>query len=149
MECSIDIDLIQEYLDNTLDPLHKVILEEHLKTCEYCMLQLEEMQILFGNLDIMAEMKIDIPPEVDELRNKTLDKLPLSSGSSHFGVKEMIYIQKEIMEKAGMFLQYMPGVKPGAKLIGKGIKKAPSILYKAAGTLLKAGSKAALTRTWA
>jgi hypothetical protein len=50
------------------------------------------------------------------------------------------------LERAGKFLDFMPGLKPGAAYLGKGIKKAPHLLYKAIGGAFSGGRKLMMMR---
>ena len=36
MSCKFDKDLIQNYVDNTIDPLELIVLKEHIAVCQDC-----------------------------------------------------------------------------------------------------------------
>lgn len=146
MSCKLDADLIQSLLEDTLSPIEKIFVEEHLKSCEICQNEFSEMKLLFQELDGLGLDDFDIPPEVALIQNKVINKYMSASGSGNFGLKEFIGIQKQVFEKAGIFIGFMPGVKPSASYIEKSIKKTPSLLYKALGGAFTGGRKLMLMR---
>lgn len=138
---------IQDYLEAALDPVEKIIIEEHLKNCETCRRELSEMKLLFWELEELKEDKIALPFEVSKIRSKVINEYFEDIDSGRYGLREYIKMQKQVYEKAGLFLNFIPGIKPGASYIQKGIKKAPSLLYKTLGNAFIAGTKLALARS--
>lgn len=140
-QCKFDEFLLHEYLDGTIDPLEKIVLEEHLKNCTLCRKELTELKLLMWELESLDEM--DIPPEITLLRTKALGELAPAE-NQNFGIKEFIHVQRNIFRQAASFLEAVPGIKSGAAAIEKGIKDAPSALYKTLDILFK-GRKRLLT----
>jgi len=146
MSCKLDTELIQDFLEGTLDPLEKIIVEEHLKACETCQREFEEMKLIFRELDELGLSDMDIPPEIACIQASVINQYMSASGNVSFGLKEFLSIQKQVFEKAGLFLRFIPGFKPGLKYIQKNIKKTPSLLYKAIGGAVTSGRKLMLMR---
>ncbi|KXG73789.1 anti-sigma factor family protein [Thermotalea metallivorans] len=133
-ECKFDEFLLHEYLDGTIAPLEKIILEEHLKSCTLCRKELTELKLLMWELESLDEM--DIPPDITLLRTKALGELAPAENQG-FGIKEFIHVQRNIFRHAALFLEAVPGIKSGAAAIEKGIKDTPSALYKTFDILFK------------
>ncbi len=141
-QCKLDEFLLQEYLDDTIDPLEKIVLEEHLQGCTYCRKELTELKLLMWEFESLPE--IELPSEIALLRTKTLNELQDAHGGKNFGLKELADLQRNILQNASAFLDIVPGVKPSMSVLGKGMKKAPSALYKTMNAMLK-GRKRLLT----
>lgn len=147
MSCKMNEDYIQDYLEGTLGPVEKIIIEEHLKTCEACRRELTQMKLLFWELEGLKEEETILPFEVAEIRSKIINEYFDTVDSNGYGLKEFIKVQKQAYEKAGLFLNFIPGLKPGASYIQKGIKKVPSLFYRALGNAFIGGTKLALARS--
>ncbi|MBB6218844.1 hypothetical protein HNQ80_005019 [Anaerosolibacter carboniphilus] len=134
-QCKFDEFLLQEYLDGTIDVLEKIILEEHLKSCAYCRRELTELKLLMWEFESLPD--IELPSEIPLLRSKTLNQLQDAHGTNSFGIKELVDLQRNVLQNAGSFLEMAPGVKPGMVALKKGVKKAPSVLYRTVDVMLK------------
>jgi hypothetical protein len=143
-QCKFDEFLLHEYLDKTIDPLEKIILEEHLKYCASCRRELTELKLMFWEFESLRE--IELPTETSFLRNKTLNQLHDTHGDRRFGIKEFTGLQRNILANVANFLDIIPGVKPGKNALEKGIKKAPSVLYKTVDTMLKGRKRLLMLR---
>ena len=140
MSCKFDTFLLQDYLDGAVDALEKIFVEEHLKTCKECRKELSTMKLLFWELNDIKGTEIEIPEELDEIRQKSLDRIFENSQKS-MNLKEVVGIQKKNLINAGKFMQYIPGAKTGEKYIKSSLKKAPSAALKLSGSILKGGFK--------
>ncbi|MFZ5965650.1 MAG: anti-sigma factor family protein [Bacillota bacterium] len=146
MKCNFDHFLLQEYLDGTIDPLEKIILEGHLKECVECRKELTSLKLLMWELEDMDE--IEIPEELSLIGEKVIEEMmDRYDCEETYGIKAFVGLQKHIVQNSGLFIGFMPGVKPGAKLLEKGIKKAPGVMTKMAARLYKGSKKLAAVRS--
>lgn len=130
MVCKFDKDLLQEYLEGTIDPLEKIFLEEHLRTCRECRAELTRLKLLFYELENIDDRDIEIPLEMESIRNNALDSM--FEKKEKYGVKEFIEQQRQVLTASSSFIKYIPGkqiAKKGFELnksmtrtAGKGLK---------------------------
>lgn len=119
MSCSFDQDLIQEYLEETIDPLEKIILLEHLKVCKSCRKELTELKLLYWEItDIPG---VDIPSEAHIVRENVLNLIRESKSSyiekSTFTLKNYIAMQSNIVDTASFFFKFVPGAKKASNVL--------------------------------
>lgn len=55
MNCKVDKNLLYAYSDNTIDPLEKIFIEEHLSCCDSCKRDLEIINLIDENLNNIEE----------------------------------------------------------------------------------------------
>jgi len=140
MECKFDIDLIQMYIDGTIEPLEKVFVEEHLKVCKKCRKELTQFKLLYYELESLEETK-EVPDEIENVRAMVLDNI--FDSSSKYGIKDYINQQKKSLDIASAFIDYIPG----KKTIKKGIKATGSIIGSTTKKSAKYGLKLIQART--
>lgn len=124
MSCNkVDIAILQDLLDETIDPLEKIFIENHLKSCKECRRELSELKLTFWELDNKSNYSMDIPSEIDsmgiDLINKYLDK-----GKSNS--RKVIDAQVNNIKMSSKFLKYIPGAKKTSKTVkavSKGLTK--------------------------
>ncbi len=145
MDCKIDANLLQDYLEGTIEPLDKIIIEEHLKLCSDCRNQLLTLKLLFWELDELAKTRIEIPSEVPEIREKILSSLFAGSYNS-MSLQEVLELQKKTIANAGMFIRFIPGARTGESYLKKGLSKTPAAAFALSGNILKGGFKLLQTR---
>jgi predicted anti-sigma-YlaC factor YlaD len=51
MNCKLNKDLLYSYADNTIEPLEKIFVEEHLKYCKQCRKDLKLIYSIDKNLN--------------------------------------------------------------------------------------------------
>lgn len=130
MSCSVEDYMLQEYLDGTLDPLTKIIIEEHLKTCQSCKREITELKLLMWELNSLPDPVA--PSQVAYVRTKVLNQI--FGKSAHIKpLREFLVLQKRIFHQATFFVKYVPT----AKLIGNGLKRTPRIAGKLVNEALK------------
>lgn len=145
MDCKMEPDLLQGYLEGTVDSLERIIVEGHLEICDNCRRELDELKSLFSELQGLGDRTIDLPPEAALIRLNIVN-LCSRSKAGKFSIKNFWAAQKGAFERAGKFMDFMPGLKPGAAYLEKGIKKAPHLLYKAIGGVFNGGRKLMMMR---
>jgi hypothetical protein len=128
MSCKFDKDIIQKYVDNTIEPLELIVLKEHIAVCQDCRFELDLMNKLESSLhDYFG----DLPNSklLDEFGIKVLDKCYKGSKSKSIkaGISKVWRINKMAVSNASMYASYIPGSKLAAntaKKASKGINKA-------------------------
>lgn len=144
MDCKLDKALLQDLLEGVIDPLEKIFVEEHLKTCKDCRKELTQLKLLFWDLDNKSNYDIEIPRELDLLKDSIIEK---SAGKTSQSITGMVIdVQRSTLKASGMFLDYVPGVKESGKLVKEGVKAAPSAIGKAASKGLVKGVRMLLAK---
>lgn len=134
--CKFDTDIIQKYVEGTIDPLEKIFLEEHIKVCRSCKKELTELKLLFWELENINENEVEVPVEASVAMETVIDGI-MASGTSRYGIKDFINSQKKAFEGMGVFIGFIPGSKEGRALV----KKAPSSIYRLSGKAFKGSMK--------
>lgn len=145
MACKLDPDLLQDYLDGAIEPLEKLVLDEHLKVCRECRKMLTELKLLFWELEDLDQL--EIPPEVSLIHEKVEKTLGQKVESENFNMGDLLNIQKNILDAQGKFIAYIPGLKTSVSYLRKSAVKASSRLYRNCSSLVKARVKMAVIRT--
>jgi hypothetical protein len=66
MSCKLDKQLIYSLADNTIEPLERIFVEEHLKYCDECKKELQQIKELDSGLSEL-EFEISIPEKLSVL----------------------------------------------------------------------------------
>ncbi|HWQ73210.1 MAG TPA: zf-HC2 domain-containing protein [Desulfitobacteriaceae bacterium] len=135
MNCKLDRVLLQDLLEDIIDPVEKLVVEEHLKICKECRKELTELKLLFWDLNNKSNYEIALPAEVDQIKDAILERA--AGKVSQSTVKIILNIQRKNVRASGIFLDYVPGVKAGNKLIKNGMKAAPTVIGKVSKRLIK------------
>lgn len=140
MECKFDTDLIQMYIDGTIEPLEKIFVEEHLKVCKKCRKDMTQFKLLYFELESLEEIK-EVPDELENVRDMVLDNI--FDTSHKYGIKDFMKQQKKALVLASEFVDYVPG----RKVFEKGLKATGSIIGSATKKSAKYGLKLIQART--
>jgi len=135
MSCSFDKEIIQKYVDNTIDPLEFIFLKEHLSYCGECRSELDLVMNLENQLSKFFDEDCEAK-ELDLLITKLVDDCmdeALKSKKLKYAISKGVEMSSRIMDNSTRFVEYLPG----RKSLGKGAKKTASF----AGGLLKAVMK--------
>ncbi len=135
-ECRFDPNIIQKYIEGTIDPLEKIFLDEHIKVCRKCRRELTELKLLFWELENIDENKVEVPFETAEIMESVIDRI-MASETSKYGLKDFINNQKKAFEGISAFIDFIPGSREGRNLV----KKAPASLYRLSGKAFKGSLK--------
>lgn len=135
MTCKLDKTLLQDLLEGIIDPVEKLFVEEHLKSCQECRIELNELKLLFWDLNDKSNYEIELPVELDQLKVDLLKQTSEPSSRSTFTT--IMEIQRKNVKSASSFLDYVPGVKAGNTLAKEGLKATPSALKSVSKRLLK------------
>lgn len=138
MSCGISKELIYEYLDGELDELSAILMREHITGCEECRAEAAQIKQLFYELDRLDKDEIEIPSEIDSIR----ERVYTACGVKSFSAINFIKTQKRLLKRRFSYIKRIPGYKLGtkaAKALGKGA-------LKTSGFLLKRGMKLVFAR---
>lgn len=139
MQCKFDSDLLHEYLDDTIEPLEKLVLEEHLKGCRSCRRQLTELKLLFWELEDADQ--IEVPSEVHLIHHRVAAALKEDLSTGNFSAKDLFSLQKNILDASCSFVGFVPGVQAIANQLEKNIKQKPPSLYRTLENMIKGTRK--------
>jgi predicted anti-sigma-YlaC factor YlaD len=65
--CTIDTDLLEDYVDNCLGKPEKLLIETHMRSCLACRKHVSELKLLFWELDRAAKEPVYIPDDISLL----------------------------------------------------------------------------------
>lgn len=131
MDCRFDKDIIQRYVDNTIDPLEYIFLKEHLKYCGECEKELAILTRIDEGFYRVFDADLDTP-NLEGMIGKVVDECLYESERRHmlrFTLKKAVAAGTNVVENTVRFTNYLPG----NKLIKAGAKKTT----RAAGRLIK------------
>lgn len=117
MECKLDVTLLQDLLEGMIDPIEKLFVEEHLKSCKKCRKELAELKLLFWDLNDKTNYDINIPVELDQIKDSLLQEFAVKPTKNTTEI--VLDVQRKNARAAGMFLGYVPGVKASNELVRK------------------------------
>jgi len=107
--CNIDKDLLQKYLDKDIDPLEKILLENHLLNCSQCRKDLNQLKIMEWDLNNIDLAKA--PKDLANVRNTVLDKCfeTIDKRDNSLTSKDIIDLQYKNLKNTVSFINYIPG----------------------------------------
>lgn len=126
-------DLLQQYIDNTLEPLEKIILAEHLSDCYRCRRELNQLKLL--DWDMRHEPVIEPPAELAAYRMAAL-KTHLEAEKAtqaSIATEERWSLQKQTVQYTFAFITF----NPVNRSVNRAVRNTFSALGRAAGAGLK------------
>lgn len=136
MECKLDVTLLQDLLEGVIDPIEKLFVDEHLKTCKQCRKELAELKLLFWDLNDKTNYDISLPTELNSIKGALLEQfagIPNTKKTTEI-IRD---VTRNNTKAAGMFLDYVPGFKASNEVVKKGVRTAPSAFGKVSKALVK------------
>ena len=130
MSCHFDKEIIQKYIDNTIDPLEYIFLKEHLAYCDDCKKELELLTLVDGNLNSFFEEDIDVSP-LDMLAGQLVDECIRELRNDSLlvaGIRSGAELSRSIVHNSLSFASHIPG----SRLLKRGISSTASTINKAA-----------------
>ena len=129
MSCEkIETSLLQDFLEETIDPLERIFVENHLKTCKNCRRELSELKLMFWELGNKANYEIEYPKELESLGTALVNSYLGKKAKS--GTQKVVEMQLSTIKMSGKFFKYLPGAKQTPKMLkkasaglAKGVKK--------------------------
>ena len=132
MSCCFDKEIIQKYVDNTIDPLEFIFLKEHMNYCGECRKELDLVMTLENELSKFFDEDSEVK-ELDLLITRLVDDCMDELGKRKklmYAIGKGMAIGSRIVDNSIRFVEYIPG----SKRMGKGVKRTASVI----GDLLKA-----------
>ncbi len=125
--------LIQNFIDQEIEPLEKLMLEKHLFFCRRCRRELNQLKLL--DWELKHQPAVELPPELTSCRmaalnNHFADGEPRRKSSPAGDLGRM---QLQIMFHAAMFI----GFNPVNRILNRTLRRSFSLLGKAAAASLK------------
>ena len=118
--CQFGQEYLQLYIDGELDPLEKLIVEEHLLVCPPCRQVLNQFKIIDWELH---NRDVVIPQKLTTLRHEVIASYTAKNKTTaSFGIKELYQIQHQVLKNSVAFMQFLPYSKVVEKT-GKLIKR--------------------------
>ena len=140
MSCNIPEELIYQYIEGELDELTALVIKEHLNVCDRCRITASDIKQLLYEINVIKDEEIQYPDELDSICEKVYMEC---DNEKRFGLKNFIFIQKNVLKSQENYIKYIPGtklIKSTTAMLGKGTKKV-------FGMALKQGYKMAFTRS--
>lgn len=150
--CKMDLNLLQDYIDGTIEPLERVVLEEHLRVCADCRKELNRLKLIDWDLkNFFAETgEIPVPEELAVLRDASIglflaeeddraraeeNDRARSAGDDQgkVGFKEVLSLQVSNMNNALMFINILSGHSREEKTGRQDLRKKKSLFRKIIG----------------
>lgn len=126
-------ELMQLYLDGEIEPLEKILLEEHLIYCFKCREELNQLKLLDWELNHPQENKVPAELAVRRIEIIKNQLFAEAAEGKEFEVKDVLRLQLQIFKLTSGFINK----KPVNKAINRSIKRFFTVLGKAAGASLK------------
>lgn len=114
--CELDPFLLQEYIDGSIGPVEKIVLEEHLRQCSNCRKELNHLKIMEWDMKNFYQEIIDIPSELANLRNQVLEECARKESESTLAkegaitLRDVVSLQASNFSNTFMFLNLLPGL---------------------------------------
>lgn len=107
-QCNMDRVLLEEYADDMLNQVEKILVEQHIKSCSCCRKQLTEMKLLFWEIGNLAKHPIDYPDDLKELGIKLISASPAKASVVRDTIGNMLTSQKRAWSGISGFLKSIP-----------------------------------------
>lgn len=137
MSCDkMDALLLQDYLEETIDPLEKIFVESHLSICKECRRELTELKLMFWDLNNKSNYELECPEELANLKTELIDNF--LAEEAKISVKKVVNMQVDTIKISSKFLKYMPGAKQTPKVLKKASKGLAKGVVKGVKRMLEA-----------
>ncbi|MEL7566128.1 MAG: zf-HC2 domain-containing protein [Dehalobacterium sp.] len=143
--CRMDLNLLQDYIDGTIDPLERVVLEEHLRVCPDCRKELNRLKIIDWDLKnyFSDDKAVSVPDELAVLRDASIS-LFLSEeredasqvteeDSGKIGFKDVLSLQVSNLNNSLRYINILTGFNREEKTGRKTKQKKKSLFRKIIG----------------
>lgn len=124
MSCCFDKEIIQKYVDNTIDPLEFVFLKEHMNYCGECRRELDLVMTLENELSKFFEEDSEAKEFdllITQLVDSCMDEVERNQRLK-YAINRGIEVGSRIVDNSIRFVEYIPG----SKRMGKGVRKTAS-----------------------
>ena len=150
--CKMDLNLLQDYIDGTIEPLERVVLEEHLRLCADCRKELNRLKLIDWDLKnyFREAGEVPVPEELAVLRDasvslflaeeddrKQAEEFDAARATGNergkVGFKDLLSLQVSNMNNALMFINILSGQIREEKAGRKDRRKKKSLFRKIIG----------------
>ena len=130
MSCKLDKQLLYSLADNTIEPLEKIFVEEHLKYCVECKKELELIKRLDKELNEF-EFEIPIPERLESLSQLLVENCINKMENEDTKLKNYNYNEEMKLLKKTIIDSYkVPYNNPYNKFIERNLTKAVGVIGK-------------------
>lgn len=130
MSCKLDKQLLYSLTDNTIEPLERIFVEEHLKYCDKCKKELELIKKLEKELDVF-EFEMPIPEKLSTLSQLLADNCINQMENEDANLKSRNYNEEMKLLKRTIAAAYKyPYNNPCNKYIEEKLAKAAGVIGK-------------------
>lgn len=131
--CNMNKELLYSYADNTIEPLEKIFVEEHLKNCSECTVELEEIKNADLKLSEFDFEDIEFPDKLSALSQLIVENCINEEEKQDAELKYNNYKQGLKLIKKSVSARYtIRHRNPYDQMIKKNIDKAASVVKNAA-----------------
>jgi len=143
--CRMDLSLLQDYIDGTIDPLERVILEEHLGVCQDCRKELNRLKIIDWDLKkyFSDDQAVPVPDELAVLRDASISLFLSEERESapqvteedrgKVGFKDVLSLQVSNLNNSLRYINILTGFNREEKTGRKASQKKKSLFRKIIG----------------
>lgn len=126
-------ELLNDYLDDQLSSLEKMLVEEHLMSCGACRRELNQLKLL--DWELRHQPGIELPLELAGCRIAAIKDymMAIENGRDNSRVRDFLQLQLTIVSKTSSFIS----LNPVNRKVKQTIKSSVTVLGKAAGAALK------------
>lgn len=121
MSCDkMDDLLLQDFLEETIDPLEKIFVENHLNKCKECRREVSELKLMFWELGNKGNFEIEYPKELDTMGTHLIETFLGKKAKS--STRKVVDMQINTIKMSNKFLSYLPGAKQTPQILKKASK---------------------------
>ena len=130
MSCKLDKQLIYSLADNTIEPLEKIFVEEHLKYCDECKKELQQIKELDNGLSEL-EFEISIPEKLSVLSQLLVENCIDQMENEDMNLRRQNYEEEMKLLKRTIIEAYkVPFNNPYNKFFEDKLTKAAGVIGK-------------------
>lgn len=107
-QCAMDRVLLEEYADGMLNQVERILVEEHVKSCQHCRKQLTELKLLFWEIGSLAKQRIDYPDMLNELGMRLTANSPAKQSIVRNTLGNLLTSQKKVWSGVFGFVRSVP-----------------------------------------
>ncbi len=126
-------DLLQQYIDGELELLEKIIIEEHLASCQNCRQELNTLKLI--DWDLKHQPIVEVPPELESYRIAAVKKHLANNVTvgKESSFNKTWHLPQHILQHTFSFISY----NPINKTVARTAKVTVSLFTRAAGKNIK------------
>lgn len=126
-------ELLNDYLDDQLSPLEKMLVEEHISSCTACRQELNQLKLL--DWELYHQPDIELPPELAGCRIAAVKDYmkAVESDRNNSWARDYLELQLTIISKTSSFIS----LNPINRTVKRTVKGSVTVLGRAARAALK------------